>query len=174
MRALAPPKMPGVEPVVAEYFVGWGEYQRLLAGAIAPLDAAQLDLRAAPHLWPVRMLASHVVAARAWLFHAWMGEGGADVEGLIGFDDDPATATRSAAEIVGALDGTWSLIESCLRRWSWSDLSEEFERPSPNAAGERPRRSRRYIIWHVAEHDLHHGGEISFSLGMHGLPGIEL
>jgi hypothetical protein len=25
------------------------------------------------------------------------------------------------------------------------------------------------VIWHLIEHDLHHGGELSFSLGMHNL-----
>ena len=29
--------------------------------------------------------------------------------------------------------------------------------------------SRAWIVWHVLEHDLHHGGEISHTLGMHGL-----
>jgi uncharacterized damage-inducible protein DinB len=28
---------------------------------------------------------------------------------------------------------------------------------------------RGWIVWHVIEHDLHHGGEVSFTLGMHGL-----
>jgi uncharacterized damage-inducible protein DinB len=25
------------------------------------------------------------------------------------------------------------------------------------------------VVWHVLEHDLHHGGEISLTLGMHGI-----
>ena len=29
-------------------------------------------------------------------------------------------------------------------------------------------------IWHIIEHDLHHGGELSFSLGMHGLTAPDL
>lgn len=28
------------------------------------------------------------------------------------------------------------------------------------------------IIWHVLEHEIHHGGEISLVLGQHGLPGV--
>ena len=60
------------------------------------------------------------------------------------------------------------MIKSCLERWSPDDLTNEFVRPTPNEAGERPRRSRQWIVWHVVEHDVHHGGEISFSLGMHG------
>jgi hypothetical protein len=30
------------------------------------------------------------------------------------------------------------------------------------------------IIWHVIEHDRHHGGELSFSLGMHGLAALDI
>ncbi len=29
--------------------------------------------------------------------------------------------------------------------------------------------SRAWVVWHVMEHDLHHGGELSLTLGMHGL-----
>jgi len=34
--------------------------------------------------------------------------------------------------------------------------------------------ARGWIIWHVIEHDLHHGGELSYSLGAHGLAGLNL
>jgi uncharacterized damage-inducible protein DinB len=26
------------------------------------------------------------------------------------------------------------------------------------------------VVWHVLEHDLHHGGELSLTLGLHGIP----
>jgi uncharacterized damage-inducible protein DinB len=29
--------------------------------------------------------------------------------------------------------------------------------------------SRAWVVWHVMEHDLHHGGELSLTLGLHGL-----
>lgn len=31
-----------------------------------------------------------------------------------------------------------------------------------------------WVILHVIEHDLHHGGEVSFTLGMHNLQSIDL
>ena len=82
----------------------------------------------------------------------------------------PAEHSRSTT----ILEATWSLVDSCLQRWTEADLDARFQRPVPNTAGERPWRDRRFIIWHVAEHDLHHGGEISFSLGMHGVHAIDL
>jgi hypothetical protein len=42
-------------------------------------------------------------------------------------------------------------------------------------AGEvRPAYSRQSIIWGVLEHDIHHGSEISTTLGVHGLPVVEM
>jgi uncharacterized damage-inducible protein DinB len=162
------------EGILAEFYRGWEVYQGRLVGAIAPLDRAQLDLAAALHLWPVRTLACHIVGARAWWFHSWMGEGGAEFGRMLEWDEDEALATRPAAEIVRGLEESWSVIKSGLERWSPADLTKEFARPTPNAAGERPRRSRQWIVWHLVEHDLHHGGEISFSLGMHGVAGLDL
>jgi uncharacterized damage-inducible protein DinB len=162
------------EGILAEFYRGWEVYQGRLVTALAPLDAAQLDLAAAPSLWSVRTLACHVIATRAWWFHRWMGEGGTEFAAMADWDEDEALATRSAAELVRGLQESWALIKSALLRWSPSDLVLEFQRPTPNAAGERPSYPRQWIIWHLLEHDLHHGGEISYSLGMHGVAGLDL
>jgi uncharacterized damage-inducible protein DinB len=160
--------------ILAEFYNGWEAHQGAVVKAITHLDQAQLDLTAAPHLWSVRMLICHVISARAWWFHAWMGEGSDEFGRMVEWDEDEALATRSADEIVRGLEESWSVIKAALKRWSADDLTREFQRPIPNAAGERPSYPRQWIIWHVLEHDLVHSGEISFSLGMHGLPGLDL
>jgi hypothetical protein len=38
----------------------------------------------------------------------------------------------------------------------------------------RPAVSRQQVIWGVLEHDIHHGSEISTTLGIHGLPVVDL
>jgi uncharacterized damage-inducible protein DinB len=159
---------------MADFYRGWDEYQAKLVRAIAPLDAAQLALSAGPQLWSLRMLVSHVIAARGWWFHSWMGEGGADLERYTGWDDLEEMSRRPAPDLVRGLEETWSLLAPCLERWTAGDLDAEFRRPVPNDAGQRPVRSRQWIVWHVAEHDVHHGGEISLTLGMHGLRGLDL
>jgi len=163
-----------VGPTLAAYYSGWAPYHRLLVKAIAPLAPEQLDLQAGPGLWSVRKLANHVVAVRAWWFHSYMREGGTEFDPVADFDEGEAADRRQASEIVSGLEQTWTLVESCLARWTEADLDAKFQRPIPNAAGERPVRDRRYIVWHVVEHDLHHGGEISFSLGMHGIPALNI
>lgn len=151
------------------HHVGWPAYNDLLERAIAPLSAEQLSLRAAPDLWSVRVIANHVVAARAWWFHTWMGEGGETLAGLVDFDEGEEAGTREAYAIVDGLRRTWTCLAECLGRWTEADLGATFK-PFPHRSEE----TRQFIVWHVAEHDVHHGGEISLTLGMHGLAGMDL
>jgi uncharacterized damage-inducible protein DinB len=159
---------------ISNYYRGWGEYNDLLERALTGLDAEQLSLRAAPDLWTVRRIANHVVAARAWWFHSWMGEGGPALAELVDFDDEEGADERDGSAVIEALRRSWSCLATSLDRWTEHDLAAKYQRPVPNAAGERPSYSRQEIVWHVVEHDLHHGGEISLTLGMHGLAGLDL
>ena len=162
------------KPRVIDFFAGWENHNRLLVKMVAPLTEDDLLLSPGHGLWSVRMLACHIVAARAWWFQGWMAEGDDDLRRLIPMDDESDETRPDAAAICAALDKSWKDVRACLERWTEDDLDAKFQRPKPNAAGERPWRDRRYIIWHVAEHDIHHGGEISIVLGMHGRPGLDM
>ena len=154
---------------VSGHYSGWGVYHRRLVTAIAPLEQAHLQLQAAPSLWSIGMLGNHIIAARAWWFHFWMKEGGEEFAELADWDEGEAMAERSAAEIVRGLEVTWQLIETRLAAWTSADLEKQFQRPTVNDAGKRPRRTRQWSILLILEPDLHHGGEGPFS---HGLPGL--
>lgn len=155
---------------VGRFYEGWGRYQQLLVEAVAPLTGEQLGLRAAPSLRPIWLLAAHIVGTRAGWFHERMGEGGPEIAALDPWDAEGAPP-RTAAELVEGLETSWRLIAGCLDRWTPADLDHVFVRD----LGDRVvRRSRGWILWHVLEHDLHHGGELSLTLGMHGLPAPDL
>ena len=161
-------------PRAIDFFGGWEQHNALLVQTIGPLTEEHLVWSAGEGLWSIRMLACHVVAARAWWFHAWMGEGDDELRSLVTMDDDSDMTRPDAPTICAALNKSWADVRACLERWTAEDLEVRFKRPRPNAAGERPWRDRRYITWHVAEHDVHHGGEISLTLGMHGRPGLDM
>src|SRR5215467_4464258 len=114
---------------------GWAEYNDLLERAIAPLNAEQLSLRAAPSLRTIRQTANHVVTARAWWFHSWMGEGGETLAGLVGFDSEEGADDREAPAIVDALQRSWSRLAACLGRWTEDDLAATFK-PFPHRPDE--------------------------------------
>jgi uncharacterized damage-inducible protein DinB len=147
------------------FYSGWENYQDLLVTAIAPLTDEQLELRAAPSLRPVWLLAAHIISARTYWFHATLGEGEGPLEDYQDYRrwDDPGQPERSAAELELGLERTWELISGCLKRWTAADLDATFTTPKGRTV------SRGWVIWHVLEHDLHHGGELSLTLGMHGL-----
>ena len=151
---------------LARFYQGWETYQGYLTNTIAPLTSEQLALRAAPNLRSIGILAAHIIAARVVWFHAVMGEGPADLLPMRTWDDyDPIQ--QNAAELVAGLEATWNLIQECLAHWTPADLDRTFQRRDGLV-------SRQWIIWHVIEHDLHHGGELLLTCGIHGLPVAEL
>jgi uncharacterized damage-inducible protein DinB len=150
-------------PSLAPFYEGWSAYQQHLVTSVAPLTAEQLALRSAPTLRSIGNLAAHIIAGRVAWFHLNMGEGSTDIRPLVAWDDlDPVQ--QSAAELVQGLEATWKMVHDCLARWTPDDLDQTF--PSRWYGVQ----SRQWIIWHVLEHDLHHGGELFLTCGMHGLP----
>ena len=154
------------QPTLLTYYKGWDAYQDLLSKAIAPLSADQLTLSAAPHLRSISVIAAHIISARIWWFHFVMGEGSADFEPMVTWDDD-GSLPHTAAELVNTLEITWQMIQNSLAHWTPTDLEQTFTRRSSIV-------SRQWVIWHIIEHDLHHGGELALTLGMHGLTAPDL
>jgi uncharacterized damage-inducible protein DinB len=149
------------------FYTQWKAYQDHIKESIAPLTAEQLALRAAPGLRSIGENAAHIVGCRAGWFTFTLGED-ADAEVKKSTDwDQPGAPARSAAELAEGLDRTWRLMAGCLARWSPADMQQTFP---DDWDGQQVYLSRAWIVWHVLEHDLHHGGEISLMLGMHGLP----
>jgi uncharacterized damage-inducible protein DinB len=186
------------------FYAGWGIYNQHLIAAIAPLTAEQLALRTTPQHWSIGMYVTHIVANRAWWFHARMGEGDDDLTSLelwaLGVCEADVDPFHTAAELVAGLEKTWQMIEQAFARLTPADLEQVFP-PVDDAKRVRhtqlvepalqpyaqmwveaarqanvvnPAVSLQQIIWGVLEHDIHHGSEISTTLGIHGLPVVEL
>jgi len=162
--------MTGQPTGVAQFYKGWDVYQQELVKILAPLTSEQLSLQAAPHHWSIGMIASHIIARRAGWFHLTLGEGSSELASLVHWDDSDQP-TRTSAELVVGLEATWQMIAEALARWTPADLEVKFQDwwPGEPYTGDEPWYSRQWVIWHVLEHDLLHGGELSLALGMHGL-----
>ena len=152
-------------------YQGWNTYQEQLLKAVAPLSREQMERQTAPQLRSIGKNITHIVSVRAgWLYFV-LGRGGEDMVALAewGRRDQPA---RSAAELVDGLKATWQVIEEMLSQWTIADLAVLVE--DTDDGGEVQTYTRQWVIWHLIEHDLHHGGELSFMLGTYGLPGIDI
>ncbi|MGI8507943.1 MAG: DinB family protein [Gemmatimonadaceae bacterium] len=156
------------------FYVGWDAYQRNLVEIIAPLSPEQLALPTALHHWSIGRVVEHILGARVFWFQTWMGEGNPALSPIAswGQEDRPV---GSAAELVVNLEATWQMIAEALARWTAADLGDPVSIPLSLSAEEwqkTPGYTRQWIIWHVLEHEFHHGGELSLALGAYGLKAI--
>jgi len=156
------------------FYSGWAGFQRNLVRIIAPLSPEQLALRVSPRHWSIGMLAQHIVGNRVWWFQIWMGEGSPELAPIAHWDpaDEQVQVTLNASELVAGLEATWRMIEESLVRWTPDDLGQVFSPPSTMSEEEQRifgELTRQWIIWHVLEHEIFHGGELSLALGMYGL-----
>jgi uncharacterized damage-inducible protein DinB len=149
------------------FYKSWKEYQDNLKQAIAPLTPEQLALRAAPGLWSVGEIVAHVISSRLHWFGDFLGEMSSmpGVESLLTWDMRDAPP-RTADELVEGLATSWRFMADLLNRWDSADMQHTF----PFETGDyHYDNSRSWVTCHILQHDLHHGGEISITLGMYGL-----
>jgi uncharacterized damage-inducible protein DinB len=149
------------------FYDGWKEYMDTIKAAIVPLTGEQLALRAAPHERSVGEIVLHIVNARVDWFHGFMGEDGEEIAPYVAWgavsEDAPLP---SAADLAEGLDASWRFIAERLARWTPEDMAFTFP---IEWRGDPYDLSRSWVVWHILEHDLIHGGEVSLTLGMHGL-----
>ncbi len=153
------------------FYTSWKAYQDHIKRALTPLTTSQLELRAAPHLRSIGEIALHIVGCRIGWFTFTLGEDVGEELGVYLKRNEMAlrqeTLIPTAAELVLGLDLTWQLMADCLARWSSDEMQQTF--PDVQDDGTQVDVSRAWVVWHVLEHDLHHGGELSLTLGLSGL-----
>jgi uncharacterized damage-inducible protein DinB len=151
-------------------YQNWRGYQEKLRDCVAPLTDEQLLLQPAAGMWPLGQLVQHIISVRAGWFSGTLQDDDAAMQAYMawGQRDSPA---RSAVELVRGLDETWAFIEARLQRWTPDDHARTFP---DEWDGQVYEVSRSWVIYHVLEHDLHHGGEVSVILGINGLCALDL
>lgn len=155
---------------LAVIYQNWRSYQEKLRDAVAPLSDEQLSLQPAARMWPLGQLVQHIISVRAGWFSGTLQDEDKQMQEYMSWGQRESPARR-AAELVRGLDETWNFIEARLQRWSPDDCAMTFP---DEWDGEIHEVSRSWVIYHVLEHDLHHGGEISLLLGMNGLRSLDL
>ncbi len=152
------------------FYKQWQAYQAHIKDAVAPLSAEQLAIRPAPHLRSIGENAVHIITCRVGWWTLCLGEDARpEVKAYLNWDEPgaaPAATTPTGAELAQGLDDSWQLMADSLARWSPDDMRQTFP---DEQDGEIVQLSRAWVVWHVLEHDLHHGGELSLMLGMNNL-----
>ncbi len=161
---------PDTQSTLDVIYENWRGYNGKLQKSIAPLTNEQLLLQPAPRMWPLGQIVQHIISVRAGWFTGTLQDADQMMDQYMewGQLDSP---DRSAAEMVLGLEETWAFIQSRLQRWTPADCARTFP---DEWDGQIQQVSRSWVIYHVLEHDLHHGGEVSLILGMNGLGGVDL
>jgi uncharacterized damage-inducible protein DinB len=161
---------------IRRFYDRWPQYNRRLTEVVGAMTDEQLAIRPSPERWPIWATTAHTAGARVYWLCTVLGEPGAeatpwpDPTNDIGWEDD-LDHPRSAGELVTALDSTWAIVDRCLDRWTPEMLDEEFER---FYGDQRQVHSRASILQRLLTHDAYHCGELSQTLGIEGLPQIDL
>jgi uncharacterized damage-inducible protein DinB len=160
---------------VAPFYDGWRFTNARLVETVGALSPEQLELRPAPDLWPIWATAAHIATTRVYWLCAVFKEPGAertpfaDPDGY-GWEDD-LVHPRQASELTFALDSSWGIVQECLEHWTPEMLQDEFHRERD---GKIQIHTRQAVLMRMLTHDAEHCGEISLTLGMHGLGGLDL
>jgi hypothetical protein len=153
----------------------WPQYNRRLREVIAGLTDDQLAIRPAPDLLPIWAAVGHTAAMRVYWLCEVVGEPGAETtpfwDGTTVDWADDLDHLRSAAELATGLDSTFAIVEGCLDRWTFDMLTDEIQRPFNNTVQVHTRGS---ILQRLLTHEAWHAGELSQTLGINGLPQMDL
>ncbi len=153
-------------------YPGWETYQELLINAISPLTPEQVTLRPGPHLRSIGENCLHIIGARVRWCNLVLGIGD-ETFAAFGQWDRPGMPERSAAELASGMRESWQVLRDALARMAPANLDDTFPN-TDREPGEPEVFTRGWILWHLIEHDIFHGGEISLILGANGLAGLDL
>ncbi len=154
----------------------WPQYDRRLREVVAGMTDEQLAIRPSPGGSPIWATVGHTAGVRVYWLCDVVGEPGAettpftDAASGTGWEDD-LDRPRSADELVQALDSTFRIVEGCLDGWTPEMLGDEVHR---DYDGTDQVHTRSSILQRLFSHEAYHCGELSQTLGIHGLPQIDL
>lgn len=161
---------------IRRFYDRWPQYNRRLTEVVGAMSDAELAIRPSPEGWPIWATVGHTAGARVYWLCGVAGEPGAETTPFPdslsgeGWEDD-LDRPRGAAELVLALDTTWAIVDRVLDEWTPELLDEPVER---SFGGGQQSHSRASILQRLLTHEAYHCGELSQTLGIHGLTQVDL
>jgi uncharacterized damage-inducible protein DinB len=146
---------------VAQMFAHWEEVRAGLLATIDRFEEHELAFVALPGGWPAGEVMLHIAEVEdIWLHSVVRGE-----LGEIGYwlrDYHTKAAIRDV--LARARERTQRFLDSV----TLTDLDNRYTGRDGAAY------PLRWIIWHVLEHEVHHRGELSMTLGLLGREGLDV
>lgn len=136
----------------------------------------QLALRPSSERWPIWATVGHTACQRVFWLCDFAGEPGAETTPFTnaGNDcpgDDDLEHVLNAYKLAEALGSTFRIVEQCMDGWTVDSLAEVLRRVDWDETWVHSRGS---VIQRVFAHDVYHIAEVNETLGIAGLPQIDL
>ena len=158
--------MSGATPsVIADAVTrGWLDYADQLVVVVRPLTEEQLAQRIAPNLRSAGEIIGHIITGRAFWFQEVLKEqaDNGELKKLAEWFLQPDVAL-TAEKLAHGLEVTAALMRDAMARWTPAQLAEQIVLPW---IGPKYPITRACVVWHEIEHTLHHGGELTQTLGL--------
>jgi uncharacterized damage-inducible protein DinB len=141
-----------------DVFSNYFTVRKEMVEAVKDLTQEQLDWTAPNHRNSIGHLLSHIAGTECWWIECVAG-GNYDEDGKR-FD-----SARTREEILGLLDEQQQVMTEYLERETTDDWDKVFY----EIKDRNEKVSKRWLIWHVVEHQARHRGQIFMLLRMQGL-----
>jgi hypothetical protein len=130
------------------FYTSWKAYQDHITGALAPLTAEQLELRAAPHLRSIGENALHIIGCRAFWFTDFLGEDcGEEMKVYAGWNEvalalgAPVPTVAELAQASTAPGNSWRIVwragvpPTCTRPFPTTGMARQSSCRAPGLSG---------------------------------------
>jgi uncharacterized damage-inducible protein DinB len=141
-----------------EMFDHWAEARNSLYTALESLSDDQLAFTPGPGFWSPRETVCHIAGVEG----GWVAIAAGEFDGWERWDFQTAGYPTPAA-LRSLLAEVHERTSAYLAAWDLAALDQPVALPWGKQT------TRRWIIWHVLEHEIHHRGEIFLMMGMQGV-----
>ena len=145
---------------LSDIFSNYDTVRQEMREAVSGMTQEQLDWRTEMHPWSVGDILRHIVETEAWwvecvaLGRDWCDE-----------DEEPFREARTLDQIFEILDRYFDVT------WKWldSETSDDWDEKFYLIKEVGEKVSKRWLSWHVVEHQARHRGQVFMLMHMQGL-----
>lgn len=148
---------------LADFFSNYAEIRNEMIDAVTNLTQEQLDWKPANHRNSIGCLLGHIAGCEYFWIEAVANKADA-AEGEFNKYENARTRDKLLTRLDTAFRFTMDFLESNTIE-DWDDVTYEYV----DENGKRETFTKRWLVWHVVEHQARHRGQIFMMMRMQGL-----
>lgn len=148
---------------LADFFSNYAEIRKEMVDAVRDLTQEQLDWKPANHRNSIGYLLGHIAGCEYFWIEAVANKAAVTEEEFNQYEN-ARTRDKLLPRLDTAFRFTMDYLESNTIE-DWDDVTYEYV----DEKGKRKTFTKRWLVWHVVEHQARHRGQIFMMMRMQGL-----